>query len=85
MPLVEPVFKISDVVQRVNQPEAIGIISDVRPESQTQTWNYVVQFPEGRRTVTENAIQLYVPTSAPWDCLAKNRLSGWDHFVYAPT
>jgi superfamily II DNA or RNA helicase len=85
MPLTEPAFKISDVIQRVNQPEAIGVVADVRPESQTQTWNYVVQFPEGRRTVTENAIQLYVPTSDPWDCLAKNRLSGWEHFVYTLT
>src|SRR5712692_3236271 len=81
----EPAFKVGEVVQRVNQPEAIGVVADVRPESQTKTWNYVVQFPEGRRTVTENAVQKYVPTSDPWDGLAKNQLSGREYFVYTLT
>jgi SNF2 family DNA or RNA helicase len=69
----------------VNQPEAIGVIADVRLESQTNSWNYVVQFPEGRRTVTENAIQKYLPTADPWDSLSNHQLSGWDHFVYTLT
>lgn len=85
MPAEPACFAIGDIIQRVNQPEAIGVVADVRPESQTNSWNYVVQFPEGRRTVTENAIQRYVPTADPWDCLWKHQLSGWDHFVYTLT
>lgn len=81
----QPSFSIGDVVQRMNQPEAIGVVVDVRSESQTKSWNYVIQFPEGRRTVTENAIQKYTPTADPWQSLSQHRLSGWDHFVYTLT
>ena len=85
MPAHQAIFAIGDIIQRVNQPEAIGVVADVRAETQTNTWNYVVQFPEGRRTVTENAIQKYLPSADPWDGLAKSQFSGWDHFVYTLT
>ncbi len=85
MPADPPKFNKGDVVQRINQPEAVGVVVEVRPESQTASWTYLVQFPGERRSVPETAVRLFVPIETPWEALAKNSVSGRDHFVFTLT
>lgn len=81
----EPQFRLGDVVQRVNQPEAVGVVRDARWDSQLERWTYVVQFGPTNRAVPEGAIQALVTSDTPWDALRDGRLSGIDHFVFTLT
>ena len=85
MTRTEPQFKHGDVVQRVNQPEAVGVVRDSRWDSQTERWTYVVQFGPSNRTVPESSIQALVTSETPWDSLRNGQLSGIDHFIFTLT
>ena len=81
----EPKFQISDVVQRVNQPEVIGVVLESRRDTQTNTWKYLVQFGADHRVVPEEGLRRLVVTRTPWDALRANSFSGRDHFVFTLT
>lgn len=81
----EPKFRLGEVVQRVNQPEAVGVVRSARLDSQMERWTYMVQFGPTNRAVPEGAIQALVTSDTPWDALRDGRLSGIDHFVFTLT
>jgi superfamily II DNA or RNA helicase len=78
-------FRPGDLVQRTNQPEAIGVVREARWDSQTERWNYLVQFGAANRAVPEDAIQKLVTVQTPWDALRQGQLSGIDHFIFTLT
>ncbi|MCI0718317.1 MAG: SNF2-related protein [Acidobacteria bacterium] len=85
MPSDDCQFRVGEVVQRVNQPEAVGVVAEVRRDPQTGACICVIEFPGERRAVPQNAIRRFEPSGGPWDDLAKNHLSGHEHFVFALT
>src|SRR5215217_1632644 len=80
-----PSFDIGDVVQRSNQPEAVGVVSEVRWDAQMERWIYVVQFGASTRALPENAIRRLGKSKTAWDALAEGSFSGIDHFVFTLT
>jgi ERCC4-related helicase len=62
-----PMFKRGDLVQRVNQPEAVGLVQEAAWSEQQEAWAYVVAFGPQLRTVPESALRPYRPPSGPWD------------------
>jgi superfamily II DNA or RNA helicase len=85
MPAEDSQFGIGEVVQRVNQPEAVGVVAEVRHDPQTGACIYVVEFPGERRAVPQNAVRRFTPSGGPWGDLARGHLSGHDYFVFALT
>jgi hypothetical protein len=81
----QPAFAIGEVVQRTNQPEAVGIVREARWDSQLESWNYLVQFGAQNRAVPEDAIQRLVTIHTPWDALRGGQLSGIEHFIFTLT
>lgn len=78
-------FSIGDIVQRINQPEVVGIVREVRRDSQTDSWIYVVQFGAQNRAVPEEVIRKFQETLTPWDAMRNGHLSGVEHFVFTLT
>jgi len=66
---VEPVFAPNDVVQRINQPESIGIVLERRRDAQTNLWKYLVQFGTDHRVVPEERLRRLVVTQTGWEAL----------------
>jgi len=81
--IVEPasLFNTGNVVQRVNQPEAIGTVLSARKNPQTNTFQYVVQFALGQRVVPEEGLRLFTVRHTPWEALSEQALSGIEHFI----
>src|SRR6266545_3060279 len=80
-----PAFSVGDEVQRVNQPESYGKIKEVRWNSQTESWNYVVQFGLQKRTLPEESLQRFLEILDNWEALRTGQLSGSDHFKFLLT
>ena len=80
-----PIFQVNNVVQRVNQPEAIGMVLEHRQDTQTNTWKYLVQFGAEQRVVPEEGLRHLVVRRTPWDAIADGSFSGRDHFVFTLT
>jgi len=78
-------FKPGDVVQRVNEPEAIGIVREARRNPQSENWDYLVQFGAQLCAAPEEALQQVVQVATPWEALTRGSLSGKLHFVSALT
>jgi len=83
--MMEQLFQPGEVVQRINQPEAVGVVREARWDDQTERWNYVVQFGAQIRAVPGDVIQRMVTVQTPWDGLREGQLSGIDHFVFTLT
>jgi ERCC4-related helicase len=81
----EQLFQSGDVVQRINQPEALGVIREARWDSQTERWNYLVQFGPTNHAVPGDAIQKFVTVQTPWDAFREGQLSGIGHFIFTLT
>lgn len=81
----EPRFSSGDVVQRVNQPEAVGVVRDVRWDRQAESWNYSVQFGAQLRVLPEESLESLRPMVSPWDALLGGTVSGARHFVFTLT
>jgi hypothetical protein len=81
----EQLFQSGDVVQRINQPEAIGVVREARWDSQTERWNYLVQFGPANHAVPGDAIQKLVTVQTPWDAFREGQLSGVGHFIFTLT
>jgi len=78
-------FNIGDVVQRTNQPEAVGVVIEVRWDAQMERWIYVVQFGASNRALPESAIRHLAKSKTAWDALAEGSFSGIDHFIFTLT
>jgi superfamily II DNA or RNA helicase len=81
----QPAFAVGEIVQRINQPEAVGLMREARWDSQLESWNYLVQFGVHNRAVPEDAIQRLVVIQTPWDALRGGQLSGIEHFIFTLT
>lgn len=81
----QPGFNVGDLVQRVNQPESIGIVREARWDAQVDGWNYLIQFGSQLRALPEEAIQKVVVVQTPWEALNQHCLSGKNHFVFTLT
>jgi hypothetical protein len=77
----EPKFKLHQPVQRINQPEAIGIVLEIHPDRQLSTWKYAVIFGTERRIVPEEALQALEIKQTVWDALTDGVFSGKEHFI----
>ena len=80
-----PLFSVGDTVQRVNQPEAIGIVRETRWDEQAQGWNYSIQIGSQLKVVPEEGLQPVLQITSPWDALRQGSFSGADHFVFTLT
>ncbi len=78
-------FGSGDVVQRTNQPEAVGIVRKARWDEQAEGWNYSVQFGAQLKVVPEESLQEVVPIASVWDALRERTFSGVRHFVFTLT
>src|SRR5262245_56349112 len=78
-------FSIGDIVQRINQPEAVGIVREIRRDSQTGGWAYLVQFGVQNRAVPEEVIRKFQEVGTPWDAMREGQLSGIEHFIFTLT
>jgi superfamily II DNA or RNA helicase len=80
-----PRFLSGDVVQRVNQPDAIGIVRESRWDEQAESWNYSVQFGAQLRVVPEEGLREVVPIISPWQTLFEGSFAGREHFIFTLT
>ncbi len=78
-------FSADELVQRVNQPESIGIVRHTRWDEQAQSWNYSVQFGAQLKVVPEEALQPVIRILSLWDALRERRFSGIRHFIFTLT
>lgn len=78
-------FQRDDLVRRKNQPEAVGVVRKSRWNSQTEEWEYSVQFGGQLRAVPESVIEAFQQIETPWEALSRGQLSGIDHFVFTLT
>jgi len=78
-------FKVGDYVQRVNQPELVGIVRELRWDGQVDSWNYLVQFGAQLRAVPEETLEVVSIVQTPWESFEQGRLSGKSHFVFTLT
>jgi SNF2 family DNA or RNA helicase len=78
-------FKTGDYVQRINQPEASGIVREPRWDGQVEGWNYLVQFGAQLRAIPEEGLESVVVAQSPWDALEQGSLSGKAHFIFTLT
>jgi superfamily II DNA or RNA helicase len=80
-----PVFNRGDLVQRVNNPESIGLVREARRDEQTDGWNYLVQFGAQLVALPEEVLQTVREVQSPWEALGGGSLSGLRHFVFTLT
>lgn len=74
-------FKAKDIVQRVNQPESIGVVLDPSWDDQTETWTYYVQFGNTVTAVPESSLRGWVQAASAWERFRSPEMfSGADHF-----
>lgn len=85
MGLPEPLFSKGSTVQRINQPESVGQVIDLRWDSQAESWTCIVQFGTQRRAVPETLLQQLVIVETPWDAMRAGQLAGADHFSFTLT
>jgi hypothetical protein len=78
-------FDVGEVVQRANQPEAIGIVREIRWDEQVESWNYLVQFGAQLHALPQEALQRVKLFQTPWDALSQHTLSGANHFIFTLT
>jgi len=81
----EAKFKAGDYVQRVNQPEAAGIVRELRWDAQVESWNYLVQFGAQLRAVPEESLETVTVVQSPWESFQQGSLSGRTHFIFTLT
>ncbi|HLR06783.1 MAG TPA: hypothetical protein VK117_13285, partial [Pyrinomonadaceae bacterium] len=65
-----PAFKSGELVQRVNNPESVGIIREPRWDEQTENWNYLVQFGSQLLALPGGVLQGVQEIESPWSALA---------------
>src|SRR6266481_1438688 len=78
-------YDLGDYVQRVNQPELVGVVRELRWDNQVESWNYVVQFGAQLRALPEEALETVTVVESPWDSFEQGKLSGKAHFVFTLT
>jgi superfamily II DNA or RNA helicase len=78
-------FQKGDVVQRVNQPDAVGVVHEVRWNEQTESWDYQVQFGAQLKLVPSEHLQRLRPMISAWDALESRTFSGVQHFIFTLT
>jgi hypothetical protein len=78
-------YKVGDYVQRVNQPELVGVVRELRWDNQAESWNYVVQFGAQLRALPEEALETVTVVESPWDSFEQGKLSGKTHFIFTLT
>ena len=77
---MEPLFERNAVVQRVNQPESVGVILGSFWDDQTETWTYRVQFGNTINALPESSLRTLDQASDPWEKMQKRSFSGVEHF-----
>src|SRR5882762_9946965 len=78
-------YDLGDYVQRVNQPELVGVVRELRWDNQVESWNYVVQFGAQLRALPEEALETVTVVESPWDSFEQGKVSGKTHFVFTLT
>jgi len=78
-------FNLGDYVQRVNQPELVGVVRELRWDNQVEGWNYVVQLGAQLRALPEEALETVTVVQSPWESFEQGKLSGKTHFVFTLT
>lgn len=73
-------FERNAAVQRVNQPESVGIILGSFWDDQTETWTYKVQFGNSTIALPESSLRPLVQVSDPWEKMQNRSFSGVEHF-----
>lgn len=85
MPTTQPRFCKGAIVRRTNQPDAVGVVRKSSWNSQTDEWEYAVQFGAQLRAVPESSIEPFEEIETPWEALSRGKLSGIDHFIFSLT
>jgi len=78
-------FAEGALVRRKNQPEAIGIVRKSHWNTQSDEWEYSVQFGAQIRGVPEGILEPFQPIETPWEALSRARVSGIEHFIVTLT
>lgn len=81
----EAAFKAGDLVQRLNQPESIGIVREPRWDEQRESWNYLIQFGSQLIALPQSVLEPIQNIESPWDCFNQGRFSGIRHFIFTLT
>lgn len=76
-----PRFKAGDQVQRVSDPDAVGIVAGVREDFLGSGYLCEVQFGAQRRTLPESALLLFSLDASSWQALARGKVGGHGQFV----
>jgi superfamily II DNA or RNA helicase len=79
------VFNKGDLIQRINNPESIGLIRETRWDEQTESWNYLIQFGAQLLALPEAVLETIQEIQSPWDALSQGSLSGVRHFIFTLT
>lgn len=74
-------FNHNEAVQRINQPDAIGIVLDAHWNEQADIWIYTVQFGGTTRGVPEDGLILFKRIQTIWEALEGRSFSGYNHFL----
>src|SRR5947209_13796594 len=78
-------YDLGDFVQRVNQPELVGVVRELGWDNQVESWSYVVQFGAQLRALPEEALETVTVVESVWDSFEAGKLSGTTHFVFTLT
>lgn len=73
-------FKIGDLVERVNQPESIGVVLEACWDDQTESWTYKTQFGSVITAVPESSIRKWEAATTSWAKIHASKFSGIEHF-----
>ncbi len=77
---MDAAFKAGDIVERVNQPEAIGVVLEACWDEQTESWTYKVQFGSVVTAVPESSIRGWKAATTSWAKIHASKFSGIEHF-----
>jgi superfamily II DNA or RNA helicase len=77
---MEAKFKTRDLVQRVNQPETVGVVLESCWDDQTDSWTYRVQFGGVITAVPETSLRGWIQATTAWEKMDNSEFSGIDHF-----
>jgi superfamily II DNA or RNA helicase len=75
-----PKFSNGGAVQRVNEPDAIGIVVQAQYNEQFETWTYQVQFGGSLKGVPENMLMPFQRIESIWEAWDQHHFSGIEHF-----
>ncbi len=82
MPAHPAQFQVGETVQRTNQPDAVGVVREVRWDEPAESWNYSIQFGAQVKAVPEEGLRAFVLVKGPWESFESGAFSGHEHFAF---